>query len=353
MRDMAFTRIQNTLFFSILIGVSIAFVWLVQDYLFPIIWAVVLALLFHPLYTRITHRVYGRKTVAAALTMCVAVFSVFAPISIVGTIVAQEGISLYQAVEGGAFDAYVESLSQQPLVAKGLAAANTTPEELRTSFADIIKSASSAIATGALSAGAQIVQFAAKTLVMLYLLFFFLRDGTLIGSRLMRVLPLGDTRELFLFEKFTSTVRAIAKGSLVVALAQGAAGGLLFAVAGVSNPVLWAAIMTLLALIPAAGPAIVWLPTGLIMLALGHITGGIVILVGGTLIIALLDNLLRPILVGKDTGMPDALILLSVLGGLSVFGLSGIVLGPVLAALFLALWELFTDEFHDELIARG
>jgi predicted PurR-regulated permease PerM len=169
----------------------------------------------------------------------------------------------------------------------------------------------------------------------------------------MRVLPLGDTRELFLFERFTSTVRAIAKGSLVVALAQGAVGGLLFAIAGVSNPVLWAALMTLLALIPAAGPAVVWLPAGLIMLATGHVASGVIILVGGTLIIALLDNLLRPILVGKDTGMPDALILLSVLGGLSVFGLSGIVLGPVLAALFLALWELFTDEFHDELIARG
>jgi predicted PurR-regulated permease PerM len=111
--------------------------------------------------------------------------------------------------------------------------------------------------------------------------------------------------------------------------------------------------MTLLALIPAAGPAVVWLPAGLIMLATGHVASGVIILVGGTLIIPLLDNLLRPILVGKDTGMPDALILLSVLGGLSVFGLSGIVLGPVLAALFLALWELFTDEFHDELIARG
>jgi predicted PurR-regulated permease PerM len=353
MRTVAFTRVQNTIFFSLLAGVSAAFIWLVQDYLFPIIWAIVLALLFHPLYTRITHRVYGKRTLAAALTMVVAVLSVFAPISIVGTIVAQEGIVLYQSIEGGAFDHYVTSLSQQPLVAKGLIAVNTTPEELRTSFADIIKSGSSVIATGALSAGAQIVQFAAKTLVMLYLLFFFLRDGTLIGARLMRVLPLGDTRELFLFERFTSTVRAIAKGSLVVALAQGAVGGLLFAIAGVSNPVLWAALMTLLALIPAAGPAVVWLPTGIIMIILGHLGSGITILVGGTLIIALLDNLLRPILVGKDTGMPDALILLSVLGGLSVFGLSGIVLGPVLAALFLALWELFTDEFHDELIARG
>ncbi|MBP9668658.1 MAG: AI-2E family transporter, partial [Candidatus Pacebacteria bacterium] len=240
-----------------------------------------------------------------------------------------------------------------PPVAFTLDRMQTTPAELQVSFAETVRSAGSAIAQGALGVGAEVLNVIAKILVMLYLLFFLLRDGEKIAARLMRMIPLGDTRELFLFERFSTTVRAVMKGTLIVALAQGAIGGLLFAIAGVKSAALWGAAIALVAIIPAAGPAVVWIPAALILFYMGNTFGAIVIALGGGLVLSTIDNILRPILVGKDTNMPDSLILLSVLGGISTFGIAGVILGPVIAALFLALWHLFEEQYHDDLIARG
>ncbi len=349
----SFGYVKTATFFGLLLGASAGFLYLISDYLMPIIWAVVLAIVFSPLCYHLTRMMHGMRTLATIATMLIALITVFTPISVVGGIVAKESISVYQTLSTQDLTLSMEHLWALPPVAFALDRLQTTPAELQVSFAETIRSTGSAIAQGALGVGAEVLNVLAKILVMLYLLFFFLRDGEKIASRLMRMFPLGDTRELFLFERFSTTVRAVMKGTLIVALVQGGIGGILFAVAGVKSAALWGAAIALFAIIPAAGPAVVWIPAALILFYMGDTFGALVIALGGSVVISTIDNILRPILVGKDTNMPDSLILLSVLGGIATFGIAGVVLGPVVAALFLALWHLFEEQYHDELIARG
>ena len=131
------------------------------------------------------------------------------------------------------------------------------------------------------------------------------------------------------------------KGNLVVAILQGSLGGLIFWLLGIQAPLLWAAVMTVLSLLPAVGAAVVWVPVAIYLFATGEVWRGVVLMLYGALIISLVDNLVRPILVGKDTKMPDYLVLISTLGGIAVFGINGFLLGPIVAAMFIAVWDIF------------
>ena len=184
--------------------------------------------------------------------------------------------------------------------------------------------------------------------LMLYLLYFFLRDGGKILDGMVRALPFGDERERHLLERFAEVSRATIKGTLAVGIVQGTIGGIMFWAFGIGAAVLWGVVMALFSIIPAIGPAFIWLPAAIILIANGQIIQGIVMIVVGSLIIGLVDNLLRPVLVGRDTQMPDYLILLSTLGGLTAFGISGIVLGPIIAAFFLSMWEMAEEEYAGE-----
>ena len=351
--DTVFNRIKDSFFFGLLFLVTLGFLWLIQEYLIAIVWAIVLSVLFYPVYTRIRQWYRGNGTLASLTTVGVALLVVFLPLGAIGGIIATEALNLYGYVSQGNLATLFTAIESLPFVDWIMTVSHVSFADIQTSLAGFLQSTSTTLASGALGAGAHVANFAAKTLVMLYLLFFLLKDGPGIGAQIMRYVPLGDEKEVFLFSRFSATTRAIVKGSLIVAIAQGAAGALLFWAAGIQNPILWGALMALCALIPAVGPAIVWVPAAFLLLFFGNIVGAVLVLAGGLIVISTLDNLLRPVLVGRDTGIPDALILLSVLGGLGTFGLTGLILGPVIAALFLALWELFEKDFRSQLIDRG
>jgi predicted PurR-regulated permease PerM len=179
---------------------------------------------------------------------------------------------------------------------------------------------------------------------MLYLLFFLLRDGAALGARIGRAIPLETEHKRQLVTKFTTVIRATVKGNIVVAASQGALGGLIFWILGIQGPVLWGVLMAFLSLLPAVGAGLIWLPVAIYFLATGAVWQGVVLIAYGIGVIGLVDNVLRPILVGKDTKMPDYVVLISTLGGLALFGLTGFVIGPVIAALFMATWDLFSPE---------
>jgi predicted PurR-regulated permease PerM len=180
---------------------------------------------------------------------------------------------------------------------------------------------------------------------MLYLLYFFLKDGEQIIETFVRVLPIGDERERLLFSKFAEVSRATIKGTFVVGIIQGTMGGLAFWLLGIDAAVLWGVIMVILSILPAVGSGFVWGPAALILILTGSWIKGIILLIIGILIIGLVDNFLRPILVGRDTKMPDYLILLSTLGGLTLFGISGFIIGPIIASLFLTIWHIFMQDY--------
>ena len=353
MINQLFSKIQHFSFFALLAAVSLAFLYLIGDFLLSIVWAIILAILFHPLHYHLTRHFGGRTTLAALITMLVAVLLVFLPIAGVGSIIVKESSDLYHRALATDVSIYGYAVHSIPFAENLLDRAGVAPAEVPLRVVEVLRNAGARLAGGAVDFGVGVVQFIAKALVMLYLLFFLLRDGAKIGGAIMKALPLGDAKEIFLYERFSTTVRATIKGTLVVALAQGAIGAILFALVGIPSPVLWGMVMALLALIPGVGPALVWIPAAIMLYIAGSTGSAVTLVFGGIAILSTIDNLLRPVLMGRDTGMPDALVLLSVLGGIGAFGISGVILGPALAALFLASWQLFEEEYRSELVARG
>jgi predicted PurR-regulated permease PerM len=198
------------------------------------------------------------------------------------------------------------------------------------------------LATQAINIGQMTVDFAVSLFVMVYLLFFFLRDGDALARRIRQAMPLREEHQRALLQNFTVAIRATVKGDVVVALLQGALGGLMFWLLGIRAPLLWGALMAVLSLLPPLGSGLVWGPVAIYFLVTGAVWQGVILLVYGVLVISLVDNIVRPALVAKDTRMPDYVILLSTFGALAIFGLNGLVIGPTIAAMFIAAWEIFS-----------
>jgi predicted PurR-regulated permease PerM len=163
---------------------------------------------------------------------------------------------------------------------------------------------------------------------------------------MVRALPLGDTRERMLFALFAEVTRATIKGNIVIAIIQGSIGGITLSALGVHAAILWGVLMAFASLIPAVGSALVWVPIALYLVAIGNTTSALILTGIGAGVIGMLDNVLRPILVGRDTKLPDYLVLLSTLGGIGLFGMNGFVIGPLVAALFIAFWGIFIHDVH-------
>ncbi|HEX6996203.1 MAG TPA: AI-2E family transporter [Gammaproteobacteria bacterium] len=344
---MTTTTVQRAFFAALLVLVTVAFLWLIRGFLQPVFWAVALGIIVYPLHSRLERRFAPRRSLAAGLSMLIVVMVVLLPLAGLITAVTAEATSLVQRLtqqDIGLDRVYDEVAERLPRAV--MERLPTDIENIEARLAEAAVTASRFIAARALSIGQDTLRIAVFFFLMLYLLFFFLRDGPKLLDGLVRALPLGDERERHLLARFAEVSRATIKGTLVVGVVQGAIGGLAFWVLGIGGALLWGVVMALLSILPAVGPALVWLPAAIFLFATGRIIAGIVLILIGVLVIGLVDNLLRPILVGRDTRMPDYLILLSTLGGLTAFGLAGIVIGPIIAAFFLSCWEMAPEEFE-------
>jgi len=341
-------RTQHAWFLALLGAVTVAFFWLTLDFLQPLFWASVMAILFHPVFRYLDPRLRGKGRAALATTLII-ILLVFTPLALIGVAVSREALNLYgliraQMATGGELDLPGYLASLQPMVEDLAIRVGIELPELLSGAANAASTAAQLLASQAVVVGQNVLNAIAKTALMIYLLFFFLRDGEVVLAAIVKAIPLGASRQRALFSRFASVTRATLKGTLVVGAVQGALGGLLFAILGINAPVLWGVVMTMASLVPLAGPALIWGPWAIYLIATGSIVKGIVLAGGGTLLVGTADNILRPILVGRETLMPDYLVLLSTLGGLTVFGLSGFVAGPVVAALFLSVWGMFARE---------
>ena len=343
--------IQNVSFFVLVALTTVAFLALIASFAMPVFWAAVLATVFFPLQRRYVAWLGGRSSLAALATMLTIIGLVVMPLFLVGVAVSREAAYLHDQITSGAIDlqAPLRFLRRiTPLASDYLAGFGIEVEGLAQRLSTSAIAVSQFIASRALNIGQDVLRIMALFFLMLYVLFFFLRDGSQLVTTLIRVLPLGHGRKRRLLGKFADVSLATMKGTLVVGVVQGAIGAILFAVLGIPAPVFWGTLMAVFSVLPAVGPGLIWLPAAVILLGMGHIVKGIVLIVGGVLVIGLVDNVLRPLLVGRDTQMPDYLVLLATLGGLGVFGVSGFVIGPVIAAFFLVVWEMFAQE-HAEL----
>ncbi|MCA6109437.1 AI-2E family transporter [Bradyrhizobium cenepequi] len=339
-------RIEDQGFLLLLFVVTLAFAWILQPFYGAVLWAIVVAVIFAPVNRRILRSVGGRPTSAASITVLLIIAMVLLPLALIATSLVREASSLYAKIQSGEYDfsGYVQRIFDAlPAWATGWLDRFNLGDlsALRETLTSGLMKGGQVLAPQALTIGMNTFDFVIGLGIMLYLLFFLLRDGKALADRIKEAVPLEADRKSALFTRFADVVRATVKGGVLVAMAQGALGGLAFWFLGVHAPILWAVLMAFLSLLPAIGAGLVWIPVALYFLATGAIWQGLGLIAYGVLVIGLVDNVLRPFLVGKDTKLPDYVVLISTLGGIEVFGLNGFVIGPLIAAIFMVAWEIF------------
>ncbi|MCL9802176.1 AI-2E family transporter [Pseudomonas sp. AKS31] len=332
----------------LLLLVTVAFIWILLPFYGAVFWAVILGIVFAPMQRRLQAKFGWERNLTSLCTLSICLVIAILPVIILSVLLVQEGATVYKNIESGELDiaAYLAQFKnslppyfQHLLDRFGMGELNGLREK-------IVKSAmqgSQVLASQAFSFGQGTFEFVVSFFIMLYLLFFFLRDGAELARKVRTAVPLEEGHKRRLQLKFNRVVRATVKGNLVVAVTQGALGGAIFWFLDIPSALLWAVLMGFLSLLPAVGAGIVWAPVAVYFLLSGMIWQGVVLGLFGVFVIGLVDNVMRPILVGKDTKMPDYMILISTLGGLAVFGLNGFVIGPLIAALFMSSWALFAE----------
>jgi predicted PurR-regulated permease PerM len=335
--------------FLLLLGlVTIAFFWVLLPFYGAVFWAVILAVLFRPLQRFLEARLGRRRNLAAALSVLACVLLAILPVTVLLiALIGQIAVLVQQAQEAQLLSP--ETLGRiydqlPPWVGRGLDALGLTdPASLQEGASAALSQAGQFVAAQALDIGQNTLRFLVSFGIMLYVLFFFFRDGPKIGGAIRSSLPFRREVTDALVGRFAAVVRATVRGNLIIAFIQGTIGGLTFWALGIPGALLWGAVMVFLSLLPAVGAALVWLPWAVYLILSGSWVSGVILIAIGAGVIGLVDNLLRPPLVGKESRLPDYVVLVSTLGGLALFGINGFVIGPMIAALFFACWTLFRD----------
>jgi len=325
--------------------VTLAFLWVVGPFLGAILWAVIAAVLFDPLNVRLLGAMPRRRNSAALVTLIVIICVAVVPAILLRAALLRQATAFFARIRSGEIDLgrlFVEMQGHLPGWAKGWLADVGLSDVggLRTKLSQGLASSFQSVAIQILSIGQGTLGFFLTLGVTLYLTFFLLRDGHQVAARIERALPLMPEQREILIAKFILVIRATIRGSIVVAILQGTIGGLIFWAIGLPGALLWGVAMGVFSLFPAIGTGLVWFPVALYLLATGAILQGISLLLCGFFIISTVDNFVRPFLVGRDARMPDYVVLITTLGGFELIGFNGFVVGPLIAALFLAIWEI-------------
>jgi len=331
--------------------ISALFLSMIRQFLMAIFLAGIFSSLSYPLYRRFEKWFKGRRSLASIATLFLLVFVVILPLGLLLGIVTAQAIKVGEAVT--------------PWVAQQLSQPDAISDALKSlPFYDKIEPYRSLILTKAgqlvgyisgflinrlQSVTLGTVNFIFMLFIMLYSMFFFLMDGKKLIDKILYYLPLEDHDERLILNKFTSVTRATLKGTAVIGILQGGLAGIAFAVVGIDSAVFWGTIMAVLSFIPGIGTALVWGPAVIILAATGHPAKAIGLGVFCAAVIGSIDNLLRPVLVGRDTQMHELMILFGTLGGILMFGVVGVIIGPIIAALFVTVWDIYGMAFKDVL----
>lgn len=337
-------------FFFILLAVGTVVFFIFKPFLTAIVAASILATLFKRPYNTFEKWTKGSRAWSALLTCLLAIVIIVTPVFLALSFAIVEANNLYHALgEESALENFInrsiEAARAIPYFDVFFDADTMNQERI---LEDIREFGQNAL--GLLRAVYQgITHFVLWVFVMFFTLFYFLIDGKRLLKYLMMLSPLRNEHDQLLIEKFTSISRATLKGTIVVGVIQGFLGGIVFWIAGIPSSAIWGLAMMFFSIIPMVGTTIVWIPAGIIMLLLGNIWQGVFILIMGAGVISVIDNILRPKLVGRDTEMHPLMVFFATLGGISLFGLPGFIIGPIIVALFLALGEIYSIEFRNQL----
>lgn len=344
------STLEKRFFFILLFVFTGIFAWVLKPFFSAIFWAIVLALICFPIYKKLLGSTNNRENISAFFTVVICTLIAVLPVVAFAFSISSDLKTLFDNIseDGLNLEKYIKYLEQIPLVSSFINTDNIQPEYINERVKSWLSESDGQLARNGLLLGQGLLALMIQLGVMLYLMFFLLRDGRHIVGQLTVTLPLGKEREELLLSKIYTVVHSTIKGNIIVAIVQGVLGGLFFYFIGVPKVLLWTVAMIIASLIPALGAAIIWFPVGLFLTFTGEPLKGLGLLAYGVLVISLVDNFLRPVLVSRDTRLPDYLVLLSTVGGLVLMGVDGFVFGPLIAGIFIVLWEIFTQEFETE-----
>ena len=345
------TRFQNRFLLVLALGISLLFLVMIRQFLVAILLAAVFSAMIRPLYLRLAAGMRGRERAAAVATLLLVLLILVAPaVAFMGLVVSQ-AVDVSQAAATwvrGNMD-LVESIEGRLLEIPLAGDFLPDRERIITLAGQLAQGAGGVLVDSLTAATLGTTNFLFQLFLMLYAMYFFLTSGPAIHDRILYLVPLRSADEERLLDRFVSVTRATIKGSLVIGVLQGALAGLSFAVFGVPGAAFWGTVMAVLSIVPALGAALVWVPAVIWLLATGQIAAGISVGLWCGLAVGTVDNFVRPRLVGRDTRLPDLLVLLSTFGGILFFGAVGFILGPIVASLFVTVWEIFAVAYGDVL----
>ncbi len=346
-------NINRIVLLILIILISAIFFSMIRHFIMALLLAGIFSSMAQPFYRKLARLLGGRCKLASLVILLLFCLVILLPVSALIGVITAQAVKVAQSITP-----WVQQQVSQPGVFaehfKGLPLYDQLAPHSDTIIrkAGELASRASLFLIDSLSAGALgTVNFIFMFFIFLYSSFFFLVDGRALLERILYYLPLENRNELRLLERFTSVTRATLKGTAVIGLLQGTLAGFAFAMVGIDAAVFWGTLMTVLSIIPGVGSALIWVPARIILAASGDILKASALILFCSLVVGSLDNLLRPRLVGKDTQMHDLMIFFGSLGGIAFFGLIGFVIGPIIAALFVTIWEIYGEVFRDILPA--
>ena len=329
---------QNA-YYLLLTLITILFVSLIFNFAAPILWSIVVSIIFYPLYEKLL-LMTNKKSLSSMLSLILILLLVIMPSIAVLGLIGNELINFINSSENYSFEQYFQMIPNESAINQLIAWSGLSINDLIEKADDFLISASKMLYQSVSTISTNVINFFVSLFIFVYLTFFFLRDGDKILQHCMDAFPMKNEDESYLLDQFQKTTRATIKGTVMVALAQGFLGYLTLLLIGINGALIWGAVMALLSIVPAVGTVLVWLPIALVLFLNGEIMDASLLIFSGVFIIGMIDNLLRPILIGKETKMPDYLILLTTIGGISIFGITGFIVGPIIASLFISIWSL-------------
>ena len=344
-------NVNKAVLVLMVIAISALFFSMIHQFLMSIFLAGLFSALARPVYRRLRIMLKGHRHFASATTLLLMIVVVLIPLMLLVGIIVAQAIDVGQTVTP-----WIKANIEQP--DKLTTYLQSVPfyeylepyrEVILQKAGNLVGSVSNWIVGGLSQATLGTANFLFMTFVFLYTMYFFQMDGPRLIKKILYYLPLDSDDENLMLNKFTSVTRATVKGSMMIGILQGVLAGIAFAVAGIDNAVFWGTIMAVLSVIPSIGSALIWIPASIILIMQGSIVGGVGLLAFCGLIVGSLDNVLRPMLVGKDTKMHELMIFFGTLGGIVMFGIAGIFIGPLIASLFVTIWELYGLAFSDYL----
>ena len=357
-RNVSAETFRNAFVLLFVLAVTMLFLAVAWPFLKPLLMGALLAGLCDPLYHGMLQLLRGRRSLAAGLTLLILFVVVVGPLSAFIGVVVQQAITVSNEAlpwvrehlgPAAAFDAHDWLVRRFPSLADYV----PKQEQIADGAANVAKATGTFLVASATQITASTAAFLLNLFVMLYAMFFFLRDGRTILEKVFYYIPLSHKQEIRVLERLESVTRATVKGTVVIGIIQGALAGFGFWVAGLDGAAFWGTIMTVLSVVPGIGSAIVWVPAVIYLFIIGKTTAAILLLIWCSAIVGTIDNLLRTRLVGKDAKMPDLLILIGTLGGLFFFGPIGFIVGPLVCGLFLTAWDIYGATFKDILPPVG